>query len=58
MWRSNQRSRASGAHRGEPKELVDELIVEFRKRMQSKLDELIDLSKPITDHFARPILLP
>ncbi len=41
-------------HRGEPKELVDELVIEFRKRMQAKLDELIAQSKSITDQFARP----
>jgi hypothetical protein len=41
-------------HRGESRELSDELLVEFRRRMQAKLDELIALSKPVTDRFARP----
>jgi hypothetical protein len=41
-------------HRGEPKVLSDELVTEFRRRMQAKLDELISMSKPITQRFARP----
>jgi hypothetical protein len=41
------------AHGGQTQELVDELLVEFRGRMQNKLDELIAVSKPVTDRFAR-----
>ena len=40
-------------HRGEAKELVDELVVEFRGRMQAKLDELVAQSKQVTDQFVR-----
>jgi hypothetical protein len=40
-------------HHGEPQDLADELLVEFRRRMQSKLDELVELSKPVTRQFAR-----
>jgi hypothetical protein len=41
-------------HRGEPKDLADELVVEFRRRMQARLDELIALCMPVTRRFARP----
>jgi hypothetical protein len=41
-------------HRGEAKELVEQLVLEFRRRMQAKLDELIALSKSVTARFARP----
>jgi len=41
-------------HRGEPQDLAGELVIEFRRRMQAKLDELIALSKPVTQRFARP----
>jgi len=41
-------------HRGELQDLSDELLIEFRRRMQAKLDELIALSKPVTGQFARP----
>lgn len=41
------------SHRGDPQELSDELLVEFRRRMQAKLDELVALCKPVTDKFAR-----
>jgi hypothetical protein len=41
-------------HRGEQRDLSEELVSEFRRRMQAKLDELIALSKPITGRFARP----
>ena len=41
-------------HRGEPQDLSDELVIEFRRRMQTKLDELIALSKSVTERFARP----
>jgi hypothetical protein len=41
-------------HRGEVDELAGALLVEFRRRMQAKLDELIALSQPVTDRFARP----
>ena len=41
-------------HRGELQDLADELLIEFRRRMQAKLDELIALSQPVTAQFARP----
>ncbi len=41
-------------HRGDIDDLSDELVIEFRQRMQAKLDELIALSKPVTQQFARP----
>jgi hypothetical protein len=41
-------------HRGELQELTDELVIEFRRRMQAKLDELIAMSRPITQQYARP----
>ena len=41
-------------HRGQVQDLSDELLIEFRRRMQAKLDELIAVSKPVTDQFARP----
>lgn len=41
-------------HRGDVEDLSDELVVEFRRRMQAKLDELIAMSKPVTGQFARP----
>lgn len=40
-------------HQGEAKVLSDELVSEFRSRMQSKLDELIAESRQITDQFAK-----
>jgi hypothetical protein len=42
------------SHRGDAKPLVDELAVEFRGRMQSKLNELIAEIRQETDKFARP----
>ena len=45
-------------HRGEPQDLAGELVVEFRRRMQAKLDELIALSQPVTQRFARPNPFP
>jgi hypothetical protein len=40
-------------HQGDLENLSDELVIEFRRRMQAKLDELIALSKPVTQQFAR-----
>lgn len=40
-------------HRGEVRELSEMLVIEFRQRMQAKLDELIAISKPVTDQHAR-----
>lgn len=34
--------------------LSEELTVEFRKRMQSKLDELVESCRDVTDSFAKP----
>jgi hypothetical protein len=41
-------------HRGDVEDLSEELVTEFRRRMQTKLDELIDMSKSVTVQFARP----
>lgn len=41
-------------HRGDSTELSEQLLGEFRKRMQAKLDELIAMSRPVTERFARP----
>jgi len=41
-------------HRGDSAELSEQLLIEFRQRMQAKLDELVAMSKPVTERFARP----
>ena len=41
-------------HRGDFEDLSDELVIDFRRRMQTKLDELIAMSKSVTQRFARP----
>lgn len=40
-------------HQGDIDALSDELVIEFRRRMQAKLDELIAMSKPVTERLAR-----
>jgi hypothetical protein len=40
------------SHQGDVKALSDELVKEFHRRMQSKLDELIAESRKVTDAFA------
>jgi hypothetical protein len=42
------------SHRGSMDQLKEELVIEFRQRMQAKLDEIIAATQAETDKFARP----
>ena len=42
------------SHDGDVDELKEQLLSEFRERMQAKLDEIIAATTPVTDQFARP----
>jgi hypothetical protein len=41
-------------HRGDLQQISVELVIDFRRRMQAKLDELIAATRPVTQRFARP----